>query len=162
MGAYVESISGKGSPDTLVHFDGALLRCEIKGAKRGLTTAQVENFTKAYSARVFTYIIRTQTDAAALLKREMLPWGPADGALAGAARKERPFRHGTDRARSVSELCRTDHCAISRSPGLTKCAAHAAEATFAPGTLNELGRSEVDRQGRERMQRAMGRRRRGP
>lgn len=133
MGAYVESISGKGSPDTLVHFDGALLRCEVKGAKRGLTPAQVESFTKAYDARVFTYIIRTSDDARALLKRELLPWGPDDGALAGAARKERPFRPGTDRARTLAESCKREGCITSAVPGTKppRCAAHVAEETFA-------------------------------
>jgi hypothetical protein len=138
MGAFVESISGKGSPDTLVHSQGAIFRCEVKGAKRGLTKAQVESFTRAHEVGVPTFIIRTITDAMALINRsehaDTCRWRPEHGALAGAARKERPFRPGTDRARSLSESCKEVGCITSAVPGTRppRCAAHAAEETFAP------------------------------
>lgn len=136
MGAFVESISGKGSPDTLVHHKGQLYRCEVKGAKRGLTKAQVESFTRAFAAGVSTYVTRTREDARSLLlgsvERLRLEWRPEHGALAGASRKERGFRPGTDRARSVAESCAREGCITSAVPGTRRCAAHAAEETFAP------------------------------
>lgn len=131
MGAYVESVSGPGLADTLVHHKGSLYRAEVKGAKRGLTNKQVENFQKAWLADVPTYIIRTTADATDLLKdsaaRLRLEWRPEHGALAGAARKERPFRPGTDKARSIAEMCAVAGCVTSRSPGMGVCAPHAAE-----------------------------------
>lgn len=130
LGCYVETISGKGSPDTLVHFDGNIFRCEVKGAKNGLTEAQVDSFTAAHEHGVPTYMVRTVADAAMLLETTLNPWVPEDGALAKAARNERPFRPGTDKARTVDEMCKRDNCTTSRSPGQEECAAHAAE-TFA-------------------------------
>jgi len=141
MGAYVESISGKGSPDTLVHHNGRLYRAEVKGAKRGLTKAQVDGFTRAHAAGCSTFIVRSPRDAELMLVTKfhagteyLLPWEPNDGALAGASRKERPFRPGTDRARSLSETCKAEGCATLAVPGTNppRCAAHAAEETFAP------------------------------
>lgn len=134
MGAFVESISGKGSPDTLVHHKGALYRCEVKGAKRGLTEAQVESFKKALRAKVSTYVVRTSAEARLVLYGTLNPWREEDGALAGASRKERAFRHGTDRARSLAESCKRDGCITSAVPGTNppRCAAHAAGETFAP------------------------------
>lgn len=138
LGAYVEVVSGPGLADTLVHYRGELFRAEVKGAKRGLTKRQVENFKSAYEAGVFTYILRSPDDAYVLLReqyldahRSLLVWTPAHGALAGAERKERAFRPGTDKARTVEELCARDGCGRSKSPGLGECAPHAAE-TFAP------------------------------
>ena len=131
MGAYVESVSGPGLADTLVHHDGRLYRCEVKGAKNGLTPKQVENFGRAYAVGVLTFVVRTTEDAKAVLTSACRAWVPSDGALAGAARKERAFRPGTDRARSLDELCSRDGCPTSRSPGMTDCTAHAAE-VFAP------------------------------
>lgn len=137
MGAFVESISGKGSPDTLVHYKGQIYRCEVKGAKRGLTKAQVESFTRAHEAGVPTFIIRTKDHATDLflprgtLLNGALVWRPEHGALAGAARKERPFRYGTDRARSLDESCKEVGCITSALPGTKRCAAHTAEETFA-------------------------------
>lgn len=140
MGAFVESISGKGSPDTLVHYRGMLYRCEVKGAKRGLTKAQVKSFTRAHEAGVKTFIVRTADQAADLflppgtLLQGTLVWRPEHGALGGAARKERPFRYGTDRSRSLAESCKVECCITSALPGTKppRCAAHAAEETFAP------------------------------
>lgn len=134
LGAYVESLSGPGVPDVLVHHRGSLVRAEVKGAKRGLTKKQVENFTKAYEAGVPTHIIRTYEDAVALLAgyaSNHLKWTPEHGALGGAAKKQRAFRPGTDRARTLEECCKREGCAISQVPGQRECAAHAAE-TFAP------------------------------
>lgn len=135
MGAYVESVSGPGLADTLVHHKGRLFRAEVKGAKNGLTEKQVENFGKAWRSGVPTYIIRTRAEAKALLRnarvRASLEWRPEMGALAGADRKERPFRPGTDRARSLGEMCTRHGCPTSKSPGQNVCAAHAAE-VFAP------------------------------
>lgn len=138
LGAYVESVSGPGLVDTLVHHKGHLFRAEVKGAKRGLTPKQVENFTKAYEAGVFTYIVRTTEHAGWLLqdamvnsRRSLLVWTPELGALAGTARKERPYRPGTDKARTVEELCVRAGCGRSRSPGLGECVPHSAE-EFAP------------------------------
>lgn len=141
MGAYVESVSGKGSPDTLVHHKGRLFRAEVKGAKRGLTKAQVESFTRAHGAGVPTFIIRTVDDARDMLEcppgtglYAALLWKPEKGALAGASRKERAFRPGTDKARTLAETCKVDFCTTSAVPGTVppRCAAHAAEETFAP------------------------------
>lgn len=135
MGAYVESVSGPGLADTLVHHRGNLFRAEVKGAKRGLTKKQVENFRKAFTAGASTYVIRTPEDAQILLTdsglRLRLEWRPEQGSLAGAARKEKPFRPGTDRARSLAEMCTRDGCVRSRSPGMMHCAPHTAE-VFAP------------------------------
>jgi hypothetical protein len=155
MGAYVEGISGKGSPDTLVHHKGVLYRCEVKGAKRGLTKAQVESFARAHAAGVPTFIIRSKEDAADLLEsmpgtllRARVQWKPEHGALAGAARKERPFRPGTDKARTLDESCKKEFCITSAVPGSKpqRCAAHAAEETFAPafqGADYGAGKSRV-------------------
>lgn len=135
MGAFVESISSKGSPDTLVHYNGQMYRCEVKGAKRGLTKAQAESFTRAFAVGVSTYVIRSVGDARSLLlgsvERLRLEWRPRHGALAGASRKERPFRYGTDRARSLDESCKEVGCITSALPGTKRCAAHTAEETFA-------------------------------
>ena len=138
MGAYVERISGPGLADTLVHYKGQFFRAEVKGAKCGLTPKQVKNFTKAYEAGVPTFIIRTTDDAKWMLECHRgtllyaaLTWKPEMGAMAGASRKERPFRPGTDRTRTLAECCSRDGCATSRSPGMSECAGHAAEA-FAP------------------------------
>jgi hypothetical protein len=50
------------------------------------------------------------------------------------SRKERPFRYGTDRARSLDESCKEVGCITSAVPGTKppRCAAHAAEEAFAP------------------------------
>jgi hypothetical protein len=141
LGAYVEPVSGPGLADTLVHHKGQLFRAEVKGAKRGLTTRQVENFTKAWMAGVNTFIVLTPDDAKDMLECPpgtgiyvSLCWKPADGALAGAARKQRPFRPGTDKARTLAESCKRDFCATSAVPETNppRCAAHAAQETFAP------------------------------
>jgi hypothetical protein len=140
-GAYVEEVSGPGLADALVHYKGEIYRAEVKGAKRGLTPKQVENFTRAYKADVPTYIIRSVEDARDLLEAMSgtlllvrLAWDPKKGALAGAARKERSFRPGTDRARTLAESCKVDCCITSAVPGSTppRCAAHLAQETFAP------------------------------
>jgi hypothetical protein len=138
LGVYVEPLSGPGLPDALVHSQGGLFRAEVKGAKRGLTPAQVKSFTKAYEAGVPTFIIRTVTDAYALVNRtehaDTCKWKPEHGALAGAARKERAFRPGTDRARTLEECCKREGCATSCVTGSNpkRCAAHLADETFAP------------------------------
>jgi hypothetical protein len=124
MGAYVESISGPGLMDTLVHYDGHIFRAEVKGAKRGLTPKQVEHFTKAHHSGVPTYIVRTPADAAMLLETTLDPWTPEMGALAGAVRKERARRPGRDRALTNAEACGEAFCATSRLPGFDRCAAH--------------------------------------
>lgn len=145
MGAYVESVSGPGLADTLVHYRGQVYRAEVKGAKRGLTPKQVENFTKAFNAGVPTYIIRTTGEAVILLRGDAvtiprLRWKPEHGALAGAARKERPFRPGTDKARTLAESCKEAFCNTSAVPGTTppRCAGHAAQDTFAPDPASAL------------------------
>lgn len=130
MGAYVEELSGAGLPDTLIHHAGHVYRVEIKGAKRGLTRAQVERFALAAAAGVDTFILRSTNDAFMLLRGELMPWRTADGALAGADRKERARRPGVDRATVVSEMCDADGCAISRLPGFRKCRAHMADAVL--------------------------------
>lgn len=136
MGAYVEAVNGPGLPDRLVHYKGGLYRAEVKGAKRGLTPKQAENFKKAFNAGVPTYIIRSTDDAKGLLGITVSApsWYPQDGALAGAARKTRAFRPGTDKARTLAESCKADFCNTSAVPGSKpqRCAAHAAEETFAP------------------------------
>jgi hypothetical protein len=140
MGAYVESVSGPGLADTLVHHKGRLYRAEVKGAKRGLTPKQVENFTKAHGADIHTFIIRSPEDARTLLTMRDDPdwyrliWTPEHGALAGASRKERAFRPGTDKARTLAESCKVECCITSAVPGSSppRCAAHLAEETFAP------------------------------
>lgn len=45
--------------------------------------------------------------------------------------KERAFRPGTDKARSLEETCKADFCSTSAVPGTKRCAAHAAEEAFA-------------------------------
>lgn len=124
-GCWVETVNASGSPDTRVHFEGAVLRAEVKGAKRGLTPAQVKNFTEAHENRVPTYIVRTLADAEALLNGTLEPWKPEDGALAGAVRKERAHKPGASKARRVTELCGEDFCPRSRAPGSPWCRGHA-------------------------------------
>lgn len=48
--------------------------------------------------------------------------------------RQRPFRPGTDKARSLAETCKADFCTTSAVLGTKppRCAAHAAEETFAP------------------------------
>lgn len=125
LGCYVEAVSSPGAADTLVHFDGHLMRAEVKGAKRGLTQLQVEHFTAAYNAGVATYVVRTPQDAAMLLETTLAPWTPSTGALAGAEIKERKHRPGHDRARVVADLCKSIACPTSRLPGRYFCAVHA-------------------------------------
>lgn len=124
LGCYVEPVSSPGAADTLVHFDGHLWRAEVKGAKRGLTDLQVEHFTAVYNAGVATYVVRTPQDAAMLLEDTLDPWTPSMGALAGAERKEREHRPGHSRARTVMDMCRVDHCIVSRLDGQAVCAKH--------------------------------------
>lgn len=135
LGCWVESVSGKGSPDTRVHYDGDTWRCEVKGARRGLTEAQVENFTAAHKHDVPTYVIRTLADAANLLETTLEPWKPEDGALAGAARKERKHKPGHSRARRVSEQCGEPFCPRSRVHGEPWCRTH-----VPPNSLRATGR----------------------
>jgi hypothetical protein len=147
MGAYVEAVSGPGIVDTLVHHKGRLFRAEVKGAKRGLTPKQVDNFKKAYAAGVPTFIVRTVDEAKDLLECPSgtllyvaMLWKPEHGALAGASRKERAFRPGTDKARTLAECCKEMYCPTSAVPGTNppRCAGHVAQDTFAPDPASAL------------------------
>lgn len=124
QGCWVETVNASGSPDTRVHFEGAVLRAEVKGAKRGLTPAQLKNFREAYENRVPTYVVRTVADAEALLNGRLDPWKPEDGALAGAERKERKHKPGHSRARALSEQCGEQFCPCSRVSGEPWCRQH--------------------------------------
>jgi hypothetical protein len=129
-GCWVESVSGKGTPDTRVHFDASTSwRAEVKGAKKGLTPAQVANFTAAHKHGIPTYVVRTTTDAANLLHATLEPWTPEDGALAGAARKEREHKPGYSKATRVVDLCAIDNCLTSRLPLAATCQAHLPKVT---------------------------------
>jgi len=118
--AYVQPVSGKGQPDTVVWFGGRGMRVETKRGKARLTPAQMEEFTDAYLLGVNTWIVRTEVDADALLDGTLEPWKPGDGTTA----KHRGFRPGRDRARSVAELCVANHCGISHAPGMRLCFKH--------------------------------------
>lgn len=151
MGAYVESVSGPGLADTLVHHKGRLFRVEVKNARGKLTRKQVENFTKAWRAGVPTFIIRDVEDAKDMLEcppgsgiYASLTWDPSKGALGTAKPRARPFRPGTDKARSMAELCPLAGCVTSRVPGMAHCAAHAAE-VFSPRVVREPAMGSIGR-----------------
>jgi hypothetical protein len=137
LGCYAETVSGPGNMDTLLHFDGDMWRVEVKAEGEGLTKKQVEHFTAAHNAGVPTYIVRTVADAANLLEGTLEPWKPEDGALAGASRKERPFRPGHSKARSVREMCAEPGCAKSRAPSIVLCEEHSAKAVRAIQSMSE-------------------------
>jgi hypothetical protein len=128
-GAYVEQLGGAGLPDCLVHHQGRMYRAEVKGAKRGLTPAQVEAFTRALRAGVPTYVVRSEEHARQLLADQLAPWAPEEGAVAGAARAIREHRPGHSRARTVAELCAEAFCLTSCATGSRRCAAHSQGAT---------------------------------
>lgn len=135
LGCWVETSSERGKPDTRVHRHGQVWRAEVKGAKRGLTEAQVENFTEAYRHGVPTYVVRTAAAAADLVFGRLAPWTPADGARAGAATVLRKHRPGYSKARAVGELCAREHCPRSRLPKKSTCHKHAKEAVFGQGPV---------------------------
>jgi len=118
------SVSAKGMPDRLVFHRGRVYLAEVKGATRGLTTAQVEMFTSLGVDGVAVYIVRTAEDARALLAGTLPRWKPSDGARAGAATKERKHRPGYSRARTVGEQCGVHHCCTSQLSGARWCATH--------------------------------------
>ena len=123
-GARSESISAKGMPDRLVFHRGRVYLAEVKGAKRGLTKAQVEKFTNLGVDGISVYVVRTAEDARALLDGTLAPWRPSDGAKAGAEKTERKHRRGHDRARNVFEQCGVVCCATSHLPNSSFCAKH--------------------------------------
>ena len=123
-GARSESVSAKGMPDRLVFHRGRVYLAEVKGARRGLTKAQVEKFTSLGVDGIAVYVVRTAEDARALLADTLTPWRPVDGARAGAEKKERKHRPGHSNAREISEMCRADWCLTSQLPGKRMCAKH--------------------------------------
>ena len=125
-GAYLQSTSSTGQPDTIVWWGGVGLRAETKTRRGRLKPAQVKEFTAAFLAGVKTFIVRNQEDAKALLGGTLQPWEPG----LGDTGKPRAFRPGRDKARSVADLCKADHCGTSRAPGLERCMKHALEQCF--------------------------------
>lgn len=123
-GARSESVSAKGMPDRLVFHRGRVYLAEVKGARRGLTKAQVEKFTSLGVDGIAVYVVRTADDARALLAGTLAPWRPSEGARAGAAKKERKHRPGHSRAKTLREACVVDFCATSRLPNGAWCAKH--------------------------------------
>jgi hypothetical protein len=123
LGCYVESVSGPGLADTLVHCNGCLWRAEVKGAKRGLTARQVIQFGSAHKAGVPTFILRTPNDAVAMLAGRLRAWHPIDGACAPQV-KQRKHRPGYSKARTLGEMCAAAGCAISRRRAGPFCTEH--------------------------------------
>jgi hypothetical protein len=111
-------------PDRLVFHRGRVYLAEVKGARRGLTKAQVEKFTSLGVDGIAVYVVRTAEDARALLAGALAPWRPSDGARAGAEKKERKHRPGHSRARTLREMCVVDGCARSALAGGAWCALH--------------------------------------
>lgn len=124
LGAHTEAISAKGLTDRLVFHDGRIYPAEVKGAKRGLTKAQVETFTRLYDMGIRVWVPRTREDARRMLEGTLPSWTPAQGKAAGAAKTERKHRPGYSRMRSVAEGCTRPNCATSRLPGRYVCAKH--------------------------------------
>lgn len=129
-GARSESISAKGMPDRLVFHRGRVYLAEVKGAKRGLTQAQIEKFTSLGVDGIHVYVVRTAEDARALLSGTLAPWKPS--AMAVTAEKKaranirRPPEHrpGHSRARNVWEQCGVAFCPKSQLKGRRYCAEH--------------------------------------
>jgi hypothetical protein len=126
-GCYVESVSGPGLADTLVHRKGVLYRAEVKGAKRGLTERQVLNFAKAHRACVATFILRTPRHAEMMLQGALRAWHPSDGACAPAV-TQRKHRPGYSKARTLGEMCAAAGCVISRRRVGPFCTEHTGRA----------------------------------
>jgi hypothetical protein len=124
LGAMPVPMSAKGMPDHAVLQDGRTYWAETKNAKRGLTTAQVDCFTALYHMGVHVYVVRSRQDARSMLAGTLAPWSPTQGKAAGAAKKERTHRPGHSRARALAEICRMEHCPLSRLPGRYVCAKH--------------------------------------
>jgi hypothetical protein len=123
-GARSESISAKGMPDRLVFYRGRIYLAEVKGARRGLTKEQVKKFTSLGTDGIPVYVVRTASDALAMVLGTLPPWSPSQGAAAGAVTKERKHIPGKSRMRTVEERCREDFCATSHAPGSLYCIGH--------------------------------------
>lgn len=158
-GWHTEQVSQEGLPDLLV-WQGTKAEREVcrainNGAIRTylvdvklpdgrIEELQVEKWKALHKLGIPVYVARTEADVDAIVSGTTLPWNPDDPGRVRAARKGRAFRPGTDRARTLAESCKVDCCITSAVPGTNppRCAAHAAEETFAPPgeTLTPLPR----------------------
>lgn len=154
-GASVEAMDLKDGPDLLVGYMGSTLLMEVKtraereekdGYKRsreGRLSQGQEAWHAAWKGgRVLTVygpedaLIGLGVDLHAIsqLKATTVEWTKDVAPKPSMPRNERPFRPGTDKARSLAETCKVDFCTTSAVPGTNppRCAAHAAEETFSP------------------------------
>lgn len=154
-GASVQDLDGQDIPDLLVGFAGVNYLMEVKttatntrkdGYGRttsGKASAGQEEWHREWRGTA-VLIVRQPADALAALgvdveKIEALRvatsnWTRDPNTPEGKPKRQRPFRYGTDKARTLAESCKREFCATSAVLGSNppRCAAHAAEETFSP------------------------------
>lgn len=154
-GASVQALDIKDGPDLLVGFDKHTILMEVKtlatNTKKDGYTRKVEGqlsqgqrawhdgwkggpVVTVFGPEVALHELGLEMPAISRLKALTSNWTKDVTSKPRAPTKARPFRHGTDKARSLAETCKADFCTTSAVPGTKppRCAAHAAEETFAP------------------------------
>lgn len=89
--------------------------------------AQVDKWKALRALNIPVYVARSEADVDAIVSGSAAPWRPDAPGRVRDARKGRAFRPGTDKARSVAEMCKVDFCTTSAVPGTKplRCAKHA-------------------------------------
>jgi hypothetical protein len=151
----VQALDVKDGPDLLVGHGGHTLLMEVKtiatrtekdGYQRTRTGKKSDGQDSwhstwkggpvhtVYGPQEALIILGLEMQQIANLRTLTKDWTKDIAPAATAVRRERPFRYGTDRARSLDESCKEVGCITSAVPGTKppRCAAHAAEEAFAP------------------------------
>lgn len=152
-GASVQALDIKDGPDLLVGHDGHTVLMEVKTiavrtekdgyqrTRKGKKSNGQESWHSTWKGGPVHTVYGPQEALMALglemwqiadLRTITKDWTKDIAPAPQTTRKERPFRPGTDRARSLAETCKADFCTTSAVPGTKpqRCAAHAAEETF--------------------------------
>lgn len=131
-GWHVESVNQEGKWDLDCYPPGGpgwrmVVHVDAKMPDGRIELAQVEKWTALHALRIPVYIARSEADVDAIVSCSAEPWSPEAPGRVRDARKGRAFRPGTDKARSVSEMCKADFCTTSALPGTKplRCAKHA-------------------------------------
>ncbi len=154
-GASVQALDVKDGPDLLVGYDGATVLMEVKtiatrtekdgyqrtragkkseGQETWHSTWKGGPVCTVYGPEEALVKIGVEMHKISNLKTLTGGWKKDVSAKPGHTYgKERPFRPGTDRARSLAESCKVEGCITSAVPGTKppRCVAHVAEETFA-------------------------------
>jgi hypothetical protein len=119
--------STKGRPDAVLLRDGVWW-CEVKHKGEPFTKAQVEEFPRIVAAGVPIYVLEEPDDVDRLSAGTLAPWTAESvkraWSAAGGRKRTDNHRPGHSRAHAFAELCRMEHCPISRLPGRYVCAKH--------------------------------------